>query len=91
MPPIRITFIISAITEEDLNLLQKGYSIVSKMILSPDDHRLFHYKIGDEIQVETQHGLRLWCNIEDLEKVEDHERVILIFTLVKSDHTPTTR
>lgn len=84
MHPIRITFIISAITEEDLNLLQKGYSVVSKMILSPDDHKLFHYKVGDQIQIETQHGLRLWCNIEALEKVEDQERVILIFTLTKA-------
>ena len=81
---VKISFVISDLNEEDVRLLRDNYSIVSKMILTPDDYNLFRYKQGDLIQVETDHGNRLWCRIEELEKVEDHERVILILTLTQA-------
>ena len=78
---IKISFIIGQLPDEDFELLKRGYSIVSKMILPPDDFKLFHYKESDKIQVETTHGARLWCTIDHLEIVKDEERVILIFNL----------
>lgn len=80
----KISFVIGDLTEENVRRLRDNYSIVSKMILTPDDYKLFRYKKGDPIQVETDHGNRLWCCIEELEKVQDPERVILIFTLTKA-------
>lgn len=85
MGSVKISFVISDLNEEDVRLLRDNYSIVSKMILTPDDYKLFRYNKGDRIQVETDHGNRLWCRIEDLEKVENPERIILILTLI---HAP---
>jgi hypothetical protein len=81
---IKITFVIGELEEQEIESLKEGYSIITKMILTPEDHSLFHYKTGQEIQVETDHGNRLWCSISDLEILKDDEKVILIFTLVKA-------
>jgi hypothetical protein len=78
---IKITFIIGQLSLDEFEQLKNGYSILSKMILTPDDFKLFRYKQGDTIQVETNDGLRLWCNIDHLEIVKSEERFILIFTL----------
>jgi hypothetical protein len=78
---IKITFIIGQLSIDEFEQLKNGYSIISKMILSPDDFRLFHYKQADKIQVETKDGLRLWCSVDHLEILKNEERVILIFTL----------
>lgn len=86
MDPIKVTFVISQIPEEDVSALKNNRAIVSKMILCPDDYKLFHYKEKDVIQVETQNGNRLWCEITHLEVVEREERVILIFTLEYAEH-----
>lgn len=78
---IKISFIIGQLSDQEFEQLKEGYSIVSKMILPPDDYKLFHYKESQLIQVETNHGDRLWCTIQHLEILETEERVILIFTL----------
>jgi hypothetical protein len=77
----KINFIISGIPEEEMEALKEGLTIITKMILTPDDFELFHYNKGGRIQVETGHGNRLWCIIDELEVVESNDRVILIFTL----------
>lgn len=78
---IKISFIIGQLPFEEFEQLKRGHTILSKMILSPDDFKLFHYNDGDQIQVETNDGDRLWCVIKHLEIVSNEERVILIFTL----------
>jgi hypothetical protein len=78
---IKITFIIGQLSIDEFEQLKNGYSIISKMILAPDDFKLFHYNERDRIQVETKDGLRLWCDINHLEILKSEERVILIFTL----------
>ena len=78
---IKVSFIIGEISADEFEQLKSGYAIVSKMILPPDDFKLFHYKEGELIQVETDHGNRLWCTIDHLEIIESEERVILIFTI----------
>ena len=85
MDHIKITFVIGQVTEEELLALKNDEVIVSKMILVPEDYQLFHYKEGDRIQIETQHGNRLWCTIEHLEILERPPHVIIIFTLRQSE------
>jgi hypothetical protein len=87
MHPIHVRFIINALTEQEVESLKRDEIIITKMILTPDDYKLFHYRTGDAIEVQTEHGNRLWCKIEHLEIVSDDFRVILIFTLM-SDHKP---
>lgn len=81
---IKVTFIIGEINEEEVQSLNNGYFIISKMILTPDDYKLFRYKEGESIEVETAQGYRLWCTINHMEILQDEERVIIIFTLVKA-------
>jgi hypothetical protein len=81
---IKITFIIGQLSLEEFEQLKNGYSILSKMILPPDDFNLFRYKEGDKIEVETKDGLRQWCTIEHLEILKKEEPFILIFTLSAS-------
>jgi hypothetical protein len=85
MNPIHVRFIINQLTEAEVDALKNGDSIITKMILSPDDFRLFHYREGDSIEVQTDHGNRLWCNINHLEVVSDDIRVIIIFTLMRDN------
>ena len=84
MAPFRMRFIIGKLTDEELNSLKKGETVISKMILIPDDYRLFHYKVGDDIEVETHDGDRIWASIQGMEIVEDAEQIIIIFSLVTS-------
>jgi len=81
MAHFHLRFIINELTEEEIEALKNDDAIISKMILTPDDYQFFHYRKGDSIEVQTAHGYRLWCCIEDLEIVASHERIILIFTL----------
>jgi hypothetical protein len=85
MAHIHVRFIINELTEEEIAALKDDHTIVSKMILLPDDYKLFHYREGDTIEVQTDHGNRLWCRITNLEVVSAEDRVVLIFTLVKED------
>lgn len=84
---IPVRFIINALSETEVQFLKNGQQVITKMILTPDDHKLFHYREGDEIEVQTDHGNRLMCTIKHLEVVGDDERVILIFTLQSSQQT----
>lgn len=74
-------FVVGKLTDEELHSLRKGESIISKMLLLPDDFKVFRYHEGDEIEAETQDGNRLWTTIKDMEVVKDKERVIVILTL----------
>jgi hypothetical protein len=77
----KVSFIIGDLAEEEIEALKEGHTIISKMILTPDDFKIFHYKKGAQIQIETGHGNRLWCTIDELEILESDDKVILIFTL----------
>jgi hypothetical protein len=83
MDPIKITFIIGQVNPENVELLKNDYAIVTKLLLSKEDFRLFHYKAGDSIQIETAEGNRLWCTILDCDAVENEEHVIIIFKLAR--------
>jgi hypothetical protein len=85
MDQIKITFIIGQLTSEEMDVLNEGLPLISKMILSPEDYKLFRYMERDSIQVETDYGNRLWCTITHLEILEKENDVILIFTLIKAD------
>ena len=81
MGHFHVRFIINELTDHEIDTLKNDEVVISKMILTPDDYQLFHYRKGDSIEVQTAHGFRLWCFIEELEVVADHERIILIFML----------
>jgi hypothetical protein len=83
METINVRFIIGELSEYEVDTLKDGQSIISKMILPPDDFTLFRYRIGDAIEAETQHGNRIWCTINHMEMLRDNERVLIIFTLVQ--------
>lgn len=83
MQPIKVTFVIGQLRDEEMLALKNDEIIVSKMILSQNDSSIFRYNEGDQIQVESQNGDRVWCVIHQLEKVEREEGMILIFTLEK--------
>ena len=85
MEPFRMRFIIGKLSDEELSALKEGKSVVSKMLLTPQDYQVFHYKEGDEIEAETPDGNRIWTIIRQMEIVEDEERVIMIFTLVRKE------
>jgi hypothetical protein len=74
-------FVIGKLTDAELHSLKEGGSIISKMLLVPDDYKLFRYRNGDDIEAETEDGNRIWTTIKDIEVVEDKERVIVILTL----------
>lgn len=80
---IKVSFVIGGIGEEDFQSLREGYSINTKLILSPQDHELFHYNKGNRIQVESSKGDRLWCTIRDLEVITNSENSIVMFTLIR--------
>lgn len=77
-------FIIGKLTDEEFRALESGVPIVSKMLLIPDDFRVFHYQEGDTIEAETHDGNRILTIIRNMEVLEDEERVIIIFTLVRA-------
>lgn len=88
MDPFRMRFVVGKLTEEELTALRRGESIISKMLLVPDDYKVFHYKEGDKIEAETHDGNRVWTTIKDLEVVEYELRIIVILTLSSDDHGP---
>lgn len=67
---VKVNFIFGQLNANEIHSLKSGERILTKMILTPDDFSLFQYAEGDYIQVETEHGDRLWCTILDLEKVK---------------------
>lgn len=75
-------FIIGKLTDEELLTLKNGDPLITKMLLTPDDYNVFHYKEGDEIEAETQDGNRIWTIIRHMEIVELEDQVIIMFTLV---------
>jgi hypothetical protein len=81
MNQVPVRFIVGELSEEDVEALKHSQAIISKIILSYEDFRLFNYREGDTIQVETEHGNRLWCRIKNLEIINNEEAVIIIFTL----------
>ena len=82
MKSFRMRFIVS-ITDAELLALTNGELIISKMLLIPDDYKVFHYAQGDHIEAETPEGNRIWTVIRDLEIIEDDLRPIVILTLDK--------
>ena len=82
MSAFRMRFIVG-ITEAELLALTNGGQILSKMLLIPDDYRVFHYREGDTIEAETPEGNRMWTEIRDMEIIEDDVRTIVILTLGK--------
>ena len=81
MSAFKMRFIVG-ITEAELLALNNGKQILSKMLLIPDDYRVFHYSQGDKIEAETPDGNRIWTVIRDMEVIEDEVRTIVILTLV---------
>lgn len=84
MNSFRMRFIVS-IQEQELLTLKRGEKIISKILLTPDDFRVFHYIEGDEIEAESPSGDRLWTTIQHMEIIHDDVRPIIIFTLVRPD------
>ena len=80
MEYFRINFVVG-VTDDDLHSLQRGRSVISKLLLIPDDYKAFHYSEGDTIQAETPQGHRILTRISNLEIVENEEHVIIILTL----------
>jgi len=82
-------FIVGKLSNEELDLISRGYPVISKLLLIPDDYRLFHYKEGDEIEAETQDGNRIWTTIRNMEIVQDDTSIVVILTLVRSEQHPS--
>jgi hypothetical protein len=85
MDSFRMRFVIGKLTNAELEYLRSGLPVISKMLLIPEDYRLFHYEEGDDIEAETEDGNRIWTTIKSMEVVEDPERVIIIFTLAPQE------
>ena len=83
MDSFRFRFIVGKLSDEELEILKLGETVISKMLLVPEDYKVFHYKEGDDIEAETQDGNRVMTTIRNLEIVEDEARVIVILTLVQ--------
>jgi hypothetical protein len=88
MDSFKMRFIVGKLTDEELQILKQGEAIISKMLLIPEDYKVFHYKEGDGIEAETQDGNRMWTVIRNIEIVENEERVIVILTLIHQPHNP---
>lgn len=83
MNSFRMRFIIGKLTDEELLTLKQGDPLITKMLLIPDDYKVFHYAEGDEIEAETQDGNRIWTIIRHMETVELEDQVIIMFTLIQ--------
>jgi hypothetical protein len=86
MGSFKMRFVIGKLTDEELQILKEGEPIISKMLLVPEDYKVFHYKEGNEIEAETQDGNRIWTIIRNIEVIENVEEVIVILTLVQNRH-----
>lgn len=82
MGSFRMRFIVGKLTEDELLTLRRGEPIISKMLLIPDDYRVFHYQEGDEIDAETHDGNRMRATIANMEVIEHEEQVTVILTLI---------
>jgi hypothetical protein len=81
MGSFRFRFVIGKLSDEEFQVLEDGNPIITKMLLSHEDFKVFHYAEGDEIEAESQQGNRLWTTITNMEIVKDEMQVIIIFTL----------
>lgn len=79
-------FIVGKLTDEEIQALRNGQVVISKMLLVPEDYKVFHYAEGDDIEAETQEGNRLWTTIRNMEIIEDEHRVIVILSLVSTSN-----
>lgn len=82
MESFRMRFIVGQISDDELQALQKGLAVISKLLLVDEDYKFFRYKVGDEIEAETHDGNRIWTIIRSMEVVEDGEQVVVILTLI---------
>ena len=83
MGTFSMRFIVGKLSNEELYALREGQTVISKMLLLPEDYQVFHYREGDHIEAETPEGDRIWTNIRNMEIIEDDVRVIVILTLVQ--------
>jgi hypothetical protein len=81
MGSFRFRFVIGKLSDDEFNALENGEPIITKMLLSHEDFRVFHYREGDEIEAESQQGNRVWTTITNMEIIRDETQVIIIFTL----------
>jgi hypothetical protein len=81
MSKIQVSFILGEVSEEDVLALKNNQPITCKLLLTPEDLKLFAYSLGDLIEIETRNGHRLWSTIIHQEIIENAERVIIILTL----------
>jgi len=79
-------FIVGTLTDDELQALRQGHAVISKILMIPEDYKVFHYREGDDIEAETQKGNRVWATIKNMEVVQDRERVIVILTLINKDN-----
>lgn len=75
-------FVVGKLSSDELDVLKRGDAVISKLLLIPDDFKIFHYKEGDAIEAETHEGNRIWTTIRSMEIVEADLQVIVILTLV---------
>jgi|GEM_PF-5513894 len=83
MSQVPIHFVVGELSQEEVEDLKNGQTVISKMLLSFEDFKLFNYHEGDTIEVETAHGYRLWCKIVSLEIVKNSESLVVILKLQK--------
>jgi hypothetical protein len=84
MGPFRLRFVIGKLSDDEFTALEGGEPVITKMLLSHEDFRVFHYREGDEIEAESQQGNRVWTTITNIEIIKDETQVIIIFTLTHS-------
>jgi hypothetical protein len=84
MSKVNIRFVVGELNEEDVQSLLDGQAVISKMILSKEDYRMFHYREGDRIEVQSENGNRQWCTISNLEVIENEVGVIIILSVMKA-------
>ena len=82
MGSIKMRFVVGKLSSDELEVLKRGEAVISKLLLVPDDYKIFHYKVGDAIEAETYEGNRIWTIIRSMEVIEGEMQVIVILTLV---------
>lgn len=90
MNSFRMRFVVG-ISDDEMLALKDGHPIISKMLLTPDDYRAFHYSEGEDIEAETPSGNRLWTTIHHMEVVEDDQRTIVILSLTHQQNDIESR
>lgn len=82
MDSFKMRFIVGKLSDDELLTLKNGEPVISKLLMVPDDYKLFRYKPGDAIEAETEDGNRIWTTIQNMEIISDTYSVIAILTLV---------